>query len=72
MFIDPLRDPKNNQVITAEERKGIFSELEVILGFNKGFLEQLEARMKEWAHQTYFEQCIGDIFKAIVRLSSGT
>lgn len=66
IFLEPLRASETTAVITPEERKAIFSEIEVILGFNKGFLEQLEARMEEWESLSYFDKCIGDIFKAVV------
>ena len=66
LFLEPLRGSEKTAVITPEERKAIFSEIEVILGFNKGFLEQIEARMEEWTSLPYFDQCIGDIFKAVV------
>lgn len=59
LFIVPLRDKGNEQVITAEERKALFSEIEVILGLNSSLLSELEERMAQWS----FDQCLGDIFK---------
>lgn len=62
--MNPLRDPSNKQIITHTDFKGIFSEIEVILGYNAKLLGELEERMKHWS----FDICLGDIFAKIVRL----
>jgi len=56
VFIDPMR---SSEVITKEQVRAIFSEIEVILGYNKMLLGNLEARMQKWNFYTN----LGDIFK---------
>ncbi len=63
VFLNPLRDPSNKQIVTQQDLKGIFSEIEVILGYNAKLLAEIEARMKNWS----FDHCLGDIFGKIVR-----
>ena len=49
-------------MITKEQSRAIFSELEVIMGYNKMLLGGLEARMQKW---NFFTN-LGDIFKRMV------
>lgn len=42
--------------------RAIFSELEVILGYNKLLLDKLEKRMKQWNYYTK----LGDVFNTMV------
>jgi hypothetical protein len=53
------------EVITKEQVRAIFSEIEVILGYNKMLLGNLEARMQKWNFYTN----LGDIFKRMVCFS---
>jgi len=46
-------------MITKEQSRAIFSEIEVILGYNKMLLGNLESRMQKWNLYTK----LGDIFK---------
>jgi hypothetical protein len=63
VFMNPLRDPTNKQLVTHTDLKGIFSEIEVILGYNAKLLSELEERMKVWS----FDICLGDIFSKMVQ-----
>lgn len=58
VFVNPLRDPTNKQIITHTDLKGIFSEIEVILGYNAKLFAELAERMQHW----HFDICLGDIF----------
>lgn len=53
----------SKQLITRDQIRLIFSEVEVILAYNKRLLEDLEPRVKEWGPN----QRLGDIFLQIVR-----
>jgi len=62
LFLEPLRDPANKQIITTEDLRSIFSEIEVILGYNGKLLGEIEQRMEAWS----FDSCLGDIFSKMV------
>jgi hypothetical protein len=61
VYIKPLRVMQANDrsILTSDEIKLIFGQIEVILLYNKQFLEQLEAKIgKKWN----YSQTVGDIF----------
>ncbi|EGC30399.1 hypothetical protein DICPUDRAFT_99548 [Dictyostelium purpureum] len=49
---------KGSPIITIEEIQSIFSEVQIILSYNKRLLSDIEGRTKEWKQDTM----IGDIF----------
>jgi hypothetical protein len=59
-FLLPVRTSR--LLLSVENVKEIFSEIEVILNFNLIFLEKLEQRIQQWSLQ----QTIGDIFVEMV------
>ncbi|KAL6075687.1 RhoGEF domain containing protein [Balamuthia mandrillaris] len=60
-FIKPLK-LAGPVLLSNANRKALFSEWEVILGYQSELLHDLEERMAEWS----FDQCLGDIFKRMV------
>jgi hypothetical protein len=61
VFLIPL---KTNGLISQEQIRIIFSELQVITAYNRMLLAQLEQRVAKWN----YDACIGDIFQKIVLL----
>ena len=57
VFLGPLR-MKQPPIVSRQDLKAVFSEIEVICGYNSMLLKQLEDRMKNWSET----QLIGDIF----------
>jgi hypothetical protein len=51
-----------NKIISKEEVKGVFGEVEVILGLNSFLLKELSDRLSNWSYSTK----IGDIFLRMV------
>jgi hypothetical protein len=49
---------KEEPLISIDQIKIIFSELETILGYNNSLLKELEVRVNQWNPS----QCLGDIF----------
>ncbi|KAL6075688.1 RhoGEF domain containing protein [Balamuthia mandrillaris] len=75
VFINPFREMEENRsskeessnysssaILTKEERKLLFSELEVILGYQEELLSNLTLRIESWS----LDQRLGDIFKNMV------
>eukprot|EP01097_Dermamoeba_algensis_P011620 TRINITY_DN905_c0_g1_i2.p1 TRINITY_DN905_c0_g1~~TRINITY_DN905_c0_g1_i2.p1 ORF type:complete len:484 (-),score=110.96 TRINITY_DN905_c0_g1_i2:623-2074(-) len=64
VFLDPLRkaEAEGKPVISKEQIKLLFGEIESILGFNSQLLTMLEPRVKAWSKQS----CLGDVFLVIV------
>jgi hypothetical protein len=60
VFVQPLRQAVDSgqPIISREEIKNIFYQLEVIYGYNKTLLSGLEERMSNWSES----QLVGDIF----------
>jgi hypothetical protein len=59
MFLEPLR---TNGIVTKEEVKLIFGDIEAIRNYNVMLLDQLEKRMQKWDES----QQMGDIFQSAV------
>eukprot|EP00026_Physarum_polycephalum_P000728 Phypoly_transcript_00729.p1 GENE.Phypoly_transcript_00729~~Phypoly_transcript_00729.p1 ORF type:complete len:1185 (+),score=285.31 Phypoly_transcript_00729:47-3601(+) len=54
LFLEPLK-----KMLTPQQIRQIFSNIEVIRGYNKTLLTRLDARMQVWYSKG---QCLGDIF----------
>jgi hypothetical protein len=54
------------KVLTNDQMRTIFSEIEVIYGFNERFLSQLRPRIQNWSPS----QTLGDLFNEIVVVSN--
>jgi len=64
LFKQPLHENaiSKKHFITEEEVKGLFSDIEIILGYNSQLLEDLVPRIQHWNAS----QCLGDIFLKII------
>ncbi len=64
-FLQPLRKnaSASGALITQEDLKAVFSDIEVILGYNSIILNDLEGRLKTWDQHTK----LGDIFLKMVK-----
>jgi hypothetical protein len=60
VFYVPL---KTNGILSQDQVRVIFSELQVITAYNKTLLMLLEQRVAKWT----YESCIGDIFEKITK-----
>ena len=66
MFLTPLRAASLNEqtaIISAQQVKNMFPNIEIIYNVNKQFLADLQERFNNWSIQ----QRIGDIFLRMVR-----
>jgi len=62
-YLRPLEDSlQKKPLISREQIKKLFSDIEIIHSFNAKLKEELETRVKNWSPS----QCLGDIFKKIV------
>ncbi len=65
MYLKPLRTrlAEGSPIISAEDMRVIFSDVEIILSANMKLLNDLDKKMAQW-HPT---QTIGDVFLEMVR-----
>lgn len=64
LFMNPLRDKLDSkeEIISKEQIRTIFSDIEVIYNYNKNFLAQLEPKLKHFHIWT----TMGDLFDEMV------
>lgn len=71
VFLTPLRSltqgTSGSEIIDAEDVDNIFSNIQIIYGFNKEFLTALEGRLETWTDA----QCIGDVVSTGVTWYAG-
>ncbi len=65
VYLAPLREAtaKKKPIIDEQQIRAIFSDIEIIHGFNKRLLSELEPIVGNFSPQ----QCLGNIFLKIVR-----
>ena len=58
---------KGTELVTADEIRTMFSNVEVLFNFSNKLLTELEQRMETWSNT----QLVGDIFLKFVSRSNG-
>jgi hypothetical protein len=54
-----------SDILSAEKRTTLFSNIPLILDLNAKFLQQLDARISKWEQSS----CVGDLFVQFARTS---